>query len=98
MGAALAVVWPDATTRIARFVGLGRGVNLLLYCTVVVMMAGFFMVYIRLRRVRQELTLLVRHLAILQAQEGRPRPRTPEPNETSSDTDVRRTGPEPTQP
>ena len=68
--AAMAVAWPDTTTRLARFVGLGRGVNLLLYCTVVVMMVGFFMIYIRLRRVRRELTLLVRHLAILEAQEG----------------------------
>ena len=68
--AAMAVAWPDTTTRLARLVGLGRGVNLLLYCTVVVMMVGFFMIYIRLRRVRRELTLLVRHLAILEAQEG----------------------------
>jgi hypothetical protein len=68
--AGMAVAWPDTTTRLARFVGLGRGVNLLLYCTVVVMMVGFFMIYIRLRRVRRELTLLVRHLAILEVQEG----------------------------
>ena len=72
IGAAVAVAWPDATTRIAHVFGLGRGVNLLLYCTVVAMIVGFFMVYIRLRRVRRELTLLVRHLAILEAEEGKP--------------------------
>ncbi|MFQ5492031.1 MAG: DUF2304 family protein, partial [Phycisphaerae bacterium] len=35
--AGVAVAWPDATTRVARVVGLGRGANLLLYCAVLVM-------------------------------------------------------------
>ncbi len=62
-----AVAWPEVSTRIARVLGLGRGLNLLLYCTVVVMIVGFFMTYIRLRRVQREMTLLVRHLAISEA-------------------------------
>lgn len=68
--AGLAVTWPDATTRVARFVGLGRGANLLLYCAVFVMMLGFFMIYIRLRQLRREMTLLVRHLALREAGVG----------------------------
>ena len=66
--AAAAIAWPEATSRIARALGIGRGADLVLYSTVVVMGVGFWMVYIRLRQLRREITLLVRHLALLVAQ------------------------------
>ncbi len=62
--AGAAVIWPDLTAVGARALGIGRGADLLLYCTVVVMMAGFLMTYVRLRRLRADLTLLTRALAI----------------------------------
>jgi hypothetical protein len=65
----LAAIWPDATTAVARALGIGRGKDLLLYCAIVVMMIGFLMVYVRLRRVRRDVTLLVRHIAIMEAKE-----------------------------
>ncbi len=67
VAAVVAIVWPDATTIIARKLGIKRGADLILYCAVVVMMIGFLMVYVRLRRIRRELTLLVRQLAIRDA-------------------------------
>jgi len=68
--ATLAAVWPDATTRIARWLGIGLGKDLLLYCSIVLMLVGFFMTYTRMRRLRRELTLLVRQLAILSAEDA----------------------------
>ncbi len=67
LAAGLAVLWPDATTRIAKAVGIKRGADLLLYCGLGVMMVGFLMTYVRLRRLRREVTLLTRHLAIRDA-------------------------------
>jgi len=67
VGAAFAIIWPDATTYIAQKLGIRRGADLLLYCAVVAMMTGFLMVYVRLRRIRREMTLLVRQLAIRDA-------------------------------
>jgi len=64
IAAALGIAFPEETTRIARAVGVGRGTDLLLYCSVLAMMGGFLMVYARLRALRREMTLLVRHLAI----------------------------------
>ena len=58
------VIRPDLTGVVARWVGIGRGADLLLYCSVVVMMIGFMMVYVRLRRLRRDLTLMVRELAL----------------------------------
>lgn len=65
--AGAAILWPQMLSRIARLVGIGRGADLLLYCAVVVMLVGFLMVYVRLRRLRRELTLLVRALALRDA-------------------------------
>jgi len=66
--AAAAIAWPEATSRIARALGIGRGADLVLYSTVVAMGVGFWMVYIRLRQLRRDITLLVRHLALLVGQ------------------------------
>ena len=62
--AAVAVVYPRITMVVAHALGIGRGADLVAYCGVVVMMIGFSMVYVRLRRLRREMTLLVRELAI----------------------------------
>ena len=67
--AGMASISPDMTSRVARWVGIGRGTDLLMYCSIVVMLIGFFLVYIRLIRLRRSLTMLVRHLALVQAQD-----------------------------
>lgn len=72
LAAGLATIWPDATTRLAKLVGIQRGTDLILYCAVLAMMVGFFLFYIRLRILRRELTEVVRHLAIQEAVEHGP--------------------------
>ncbi|MCG8404655.1 MAG: DUF2304 domain-containing protein [Phycisphaerales bacterium] len=64
---AVVTIWPDLTARVADKLGIGRGADLVFYCAVIVMMIGFWMTYMRLRHLRRELTLLVRHTAILEA-------------------------------
>ena len=63
----VAIVQPNLTVRVARALGIGRGADLVLYCAVIVMLVGFFMVYARLRRLRRDLTILTRHLALRDA-------------------------------
>lgn len=67
--AGTALVWPQSTALVARALGIGRGADLILYCTVVATMVGFFYVYTRFRRLDRQLTLLVRRLAVLNAQQ-----------------------------
>ena len=67
----IATAWPQTTVRAANALGIGRGADLVFYCAVVVMMIGFWMVYIRLRHLRREITLLVRHMAIAEAERTR---------------------------
>ena len=67
VAAGVAIIWPEVTTVVARWLGIQRGADLILYCAVVVMMIGFLMIYVRLRHLRRELTLLVRQIAIRDA-------------------------------
>jgi hypothetical protein len=69
LAAGVAILRPEITSRVAKALGIGRGADLVFYCAVLAMMVGVWMVYIRLRRVRREITLLVRHLAVREAQE-----------------------------
>ncbi len=89
--AGVAIVWPKVTKIVANALGIGRGADLLLYCTFVAMMVGFLMVYARLRRLRRELTLLVRHLAItnaaVQTSTCAPQQNTPETGSAAAHSD-----------
>lgn len=67
LAAGITVTWPRVTAVVARTLGIGRGADLVLYCSVIVMIVGFLMIYARLRAVRRDLTLLVRRLAIAEA-------------------------------
>ena len=66
----LAAIDPDRVTKIANAVGINRGADLVLYLLALAVFWGFLLVYIRLRRVRRELTLVVRRLAVMEAEEG----------------------------
>ena len=71
---AVAIVWPRSTVLVARWFGIGRGADLLLYVSVLLMLVGFFYVYARFRRLDRQITLLVRRLAIENAQRPSPTP------------------------
>lgn len=83
--AGLAVAWPDMTTRVARVFGIGGGSNFILYLAVLFMLIGFYMTYVRLRRLDASITQLVRHLAIQNAQPGAEPDAEPSVSEGASD-------------
>lgn len=61
---AVTAIWPSTTVHVARALGIGRGTDLVLYCSVLMMLVGFFYSYTRFRRLDRSLTLLVRKLAV----------------------------------
>ena len=67
IAAAVAIAWPNVTTIVAHALGIRQGADLVLYSAVVIMMIGFLMVYVRLRRLQRDITLIVRHLALREA-------------------------------
>lgn len=63
-----AVLAPDAVTRLAKLVGVGRGADLVLYALVVVVLALAVGVHQRLVRMEERISALVREIAIRDAQ------------------------------
>ncbi|MGD2109897.1 MAG: DUF2304 domain-containing protein [Phycisphaerae bacterium] len=68
----VAIAWPGITQKLAHLLGIRRGADLVLYCAVVVMLIGFLVVYVRMRHLQREITLLVRHVAIRDAGRNSP--------------------------
>ncbi|HXG58326.1 MAG TPA: DUF2304 domain-containing protein [Thermoanaerobaculia bacterium] len=67
IASAASIAHPDALVIVARILGIGRGADLVLYLSILFMFAGFFAVYLRLRRLESHITTIVRHLAIDEA-------------------------------
>jgi len=69
LAAAVAIAVPNSTMVVAHALGIQRGADLVFYCAILAMFAGFFVVFVRLRRIEQDLTRIVRHVAIRDAVE-----------------------------
>jgi len=59
------VIWiPEATTSIARILGIGRGADLIIYGSVVVLFYLVFRIYVKLEDIERQITTLVRKIAL----------------------------------
>jgi small membrane protein len=61
---AVTMIWPSTLILLAHNLGIGRGADLLLYLSVLTMLAGFFYAYARFRKLDRQMTQLVRRLAL----------------------------------
>jgi hypothetical protein len=68
LGAAVGIADPDILARLAALLGIGRGVDLVLYLSILAFVIAFFLVYLRFRRLDEQLTEIVRQLAIRDAE------------------------------
>lgn len=62
--AAVLIVAPDLANRLARGMGVGRGVDLVIYLSLLLMVLAFIQLYGRIRAHEERMTKLVRELAI----------------------------------
>ena len=60
----LFILWPGFTNQLAVLVGIGRGADLVLYLSVLVLFFLCFSIYIRFRETEEILSKVVRELAI----------------------------------
>ena len=60
----VAVIFPDITNKIANFVGVGRGADLLLYITVIVFYTSLTFIYSRFKKIENRQTEILRLLTI----------------------------------
>ena len=62
---AIAVVaFPNETTSFAKLVGIGRGVDLIVYASIVTLFYLVFRIYVFMEDIRHEITELVRKIAL----------------------------------
>jgi hypothetical protein len=64
LAAAVFLLRPEWTVVVARRLGIARGADLVFYCGILAGMLGFLAIYLRLRRIEDQLTRLVREIAI----------------------------------
>ncbi len=65
--AVVAILFPDLTTRVANAVGVGRGADLLIYLFVLAAVFAFIVLNARIMRLEDNITELVRELALARA-------------------------------
>ena len=68
LAAALFIALPELLVGLARFLGIGRGADLVFYVSILAGFVAFFLTYLRFRRLDDQMTEIVRHLAILNAE------------------------------
>ena len=62
--ALIAVALPDTTAFVARILGIGRGVDVVIYLSIVLSFYLIFRLFERIDRIEHEITTIVRHLAL----------------------------------
>ncbi len=62
--AIIAVIKPDLTTRLAKSAGIGRGVDAVVYSSIVLLFYLVFRIHIFLEDIKNDITSLVRKMAL----------------------------------
>lgn len=74
LAAVVTILWPALLSRLASFLGVGRGTDLLLYALVVVVVAQVARSHRRANELQRKITLLTRELALTEARNERSAP------------------------
>ena len=67
--ASIAILSPELTMRVAAFLGIGRGADLVLYLLAIAFLIAIFYIYQRFQRLESTITQLVRKIALMEASE-----------------------------
>lgn len=62
--AIMVIIWPNFTVLIANYVGIGRGVDLIVYGSLIFIFYSLFRLLIRIEKLEKNLTQLVRQKSI----------------------------------
>jgi len=62
--ATVVVIWPDLTVRLANYVGIGRGSDLVVYSALIFLFYFIFRLLLRIEKMEKNLTKVVREDAL----------------------------------
>jgi len=63
------IVWPDVTNTIAKRMGVGRGADLIFYISILIFWFISLKLYVRMRKLEQQFTKIIREDALKKAQD-----------------------------
>lgn len=69
IGVITLALFPGIFTALSRVIGIGRGVDILLYLGMIILFYLIFRMYIKIEGQQKEITILVRELALRKGQE-----------------------------
>lgn len=69
-GATIVVFSPEKTTRIASLLGIGRGVDVIVYSSIALLFYLVFRLHVYLEDVRSQISTLIREISLLEVKKG----------------------------
>lgn len=68
-----AIFFPDLTTQTAKWVGIGRGVDAIIYASIIVIFYMVFRLYIKIEDTQKQITSLTRIIALKKPSKDNPK-------------------------
>lgn len=69
--ALLAIFYPETTTKMARVLGIGRGVDVIVYASIAILFYLVFRLHVYLENIRTEISRLVREVSLHEVKKGK---------------------------
>lgn len=69
--ALVAIFYPEETTRIARLLGIGRGVDIVVYASIAILFYLVFRLHVYLENIRTEISGLIREVSLKNVKKGK---------------------------
>ncbi|EKD80062.1 MAG: hypothetical protein ACD_40C00213G0046 [uncultured bacterium] len=69
--ALVAIFYPDNTTRLARVLGIGRGVDIIIYSSIAILFYLVFRLHVYLEDLRTEISTLIREISLKEIKKGK---------------------------
>lgn len=69
--ALIAIFYPEETTRFAQIMGIGRGVDVVVYASIAILFYLVFRLHVYLENIRTEISRLIREVAIKEVKKGK---------------------------
>ncbi|MBU1164113.1 DUF2304 domain-containing protein [Patescibacteria group bacterium] len=71
LAVAVVAITPQTTDIIAQFVGVSRGIDLLVYVSIIVLFFLIFKLIVKLEKIERSISKITRHIALKESDEGK---------------------------
>lgn len=69
--ALIVIFYPEKTTELAKFVGIGRGVDIIVYASIAILFYLVFRLHVYMEDLRTQLSQLIREVSLREVKQGK---------------------------